>query len=458
MFPANFNLANLNGTNGFTLIGVNLAEGSGYSVSGAGDINNDGIDDVIIGAPGEFSPTVVGQSYVVFGSKTWFPAKFNLTSLDGKNGFAINGINRDDASGWSVSYAGDINGDGIDDIIIGAPYANTNAGQSYVVFGSKMGFPAQFNLTSLDGKNGFALNGINPGDESGNSVSEAGDINGDGIDDIIIGTPSVKVSYIVFGSKTGFPAQFNVDLLNGTNGFTLIDINTAEYYGNSVSGAGDVNDDGIDDVIIGASGANNAVSYVVFGSKMGFPAQFNLGLIDGINGFAINGINSGDYSGTSVSGAGDINGDGIDDVIIGAPDANVKGQSYIIFGSNARIPSPFFLSLLNGVNGFTLNGIWQEFSGTSVSGAGDINGDGIDDVIIGAPDANVKGQSYVIFGSKGDTPTPTPDNHEGLSAVVIAGITIGSIVAVGSAIGAAWWYFHKDSHVAGDLGLPLVDQ
>ncbi len=426
-----FNLSDLNGTNGFAINGVNKDDASGYSVSSAGDINGDGLDDLIIGArSADPNGNASGQSYVVFGSKVRFDTQFNLSILNGTNGFAIDGINSGDNLGHSVSSAGDINGDGIDDLIIGALGASPNgyqSGQSYVVFGSQGGFDDQLNLSILNGTNGFALNGINKYDLSGASVSSAGDINGDGIDDLIIGAPGASLngnesgqSYVVFGSQGGFDAQFNLSTLNGTNGFAIngIGINANVYdfsgdsSGGSVSSAGDINGDGIDDLIIGASLAdpnrfNSGQSYVVFGSQGGFSAQLNLSTLNGTNGFAINGVNGGEYSGRSVSSAGDINGDGIDDLIIGAsrtnPNAN-SGKSYVVFGSQGGFSAQFNLSTLNGTNGFTINGIISSGSGISVSSAGDINGDGIDDLIIGAPGAkpngSYSGQSYVVFGNK----------------------------------------------------------
>ena len=103
-----------------------------------------------------------------------FPASIDLSDLDGSNGFRLGGVDADDSSGVSVSGAGDVNGDGIGDLIIGAYRANSSAGESYVVFGSDAGFDASLDLTDLDGTDGFRLDGIDRGDQSGISVSGAG--------------------------------------------------------------------------------------------------------------------------------------------------------------------------------------------------------------------------------------------------------------------------------------------
>jgi hypothetical protein len=154
LFPASFNLADLNGTNGFAVIGASNGEQAGWSVS-SGDINGDEITDLLIG-------TAQDASYVVFGSNaTVFPTTLSLSSLDGKNGFKVTGVSGD----AGPVRSGDINGDGITDLLIGAGSvpAGARQGASYIVFGSRAAFSATITLSSLNGTNGFKVMGINRG-------------------------------------------------------------------------------------------------------------------------------------------------------------------------------------------------------------------------------------------------------------------------------------------------------
>ena len=423
-------LSGLDGTNGFTLTGIDRDDFSGASVSSAGDVNGDGYDDLIIGAPragpnGHSS----GETYVVYGgvSVTDTDGVLAPSTLDGTNGFTLTGTDTRDFSGVSVSSAGDVNGDGYDDLIIGASGADANgkrsAGETYVVYGgaSVTGTDGALALSALDGTNGFALTGIDALDYSGYSVSSAGDVNGDGYDDLIIGAlgadpngeSGAGETHVVYGGARapGKGGVLAVSALNGTNGFTLTGINSRDRSGHSVSSAGDVNGDGYDDLIIGAPGAGE--TYVVYGgtSALGADGVLDLTVLDGTNGFTLTGIDRDDQSGASVSSAGDVNGDGYDDLIIGAPGADPNGEryageTYVVYGgvSAPGTDGVLELSALNGTNGFTVTGInSRDYSGGSVSSAGDVNGDGYDDLIIGAskadPDAKLSaGETYVVYG------------------------------------------------------------
>ena len=418
------NLSSLNGSNGFRLDGETAGDSSGRSVSTAGDVNGDGFDDVIVGADGanpNGNPS--GSSYVVFGQASGFSATMDLSSLNGSNGFRLDGEVAGDHSGRSVSTAGDVNGDGFDDVIVGAFRADSNgyngSGSSYVVFGKASGFSATMDLSSLNGSNGFRLDGKATQDYSGRSVSSAGDVNGDGFDDVIVAAYGADPngygsgsSYVVFGQASGFSAAMDLSSLNGSNGFRLDGVAERDYSGFSVSTAGDVNSDGFDDVIVGAKGADpndsySGSSYVVFGQASGFSAAMDLSSLDGSNGFRLDGEESIDSSGISVSNAGDVNGDGFDDLIVGAfranPNGDDSGSSYVVFGKASGFSAAMDLSSLNGSNGFRLGGEGMfDQSGLSVSTAGDVNGDGFDDLIIGAKSANpysdFADSLYVVFG------------------------------------------------------------
>ena len=416
---------------GFVINGIGAGDESGFSVSSAGNINGDAYDDLIIGAYGANGNT--GESYVIYGTDS-YAATIELSSLgsgDGSDGFVITGIATDDDSGLSVSAAGDVNGDSIDDLVIGAPQGHGNnigakPGEGYVVFGKNASedgnFSAVFNLSSLesgDGSAGFVVKGIDAKDRTGFAVSSAGDINNDGTDDFIIGAWDASTmmnegeSYVVFGQNTAgdgnFPASLDLNSLNGTNGFTLYG-DTMDLSGHAVSSAGDIDGDGIADLMIGTVLTNR--TYVVFGrdgtTGETFDATFDLSGINSQSGFVLNGISSGDMAGSALSLVGDVNGDGIGDIIIGAPghDSNT-GESYVIFGKNVSedgdFSTSFELSSLesgDGSAGFVIRGIdANDRSGASVASAGDINGDGVNDILIGAPDHDGDtGESYVIFG------------------------------------------------------------
>jgi hypothetical protein len=423
-----------------TLSGAAATDVSGYSVAPAGDVNGDGLADLIVGAPyadPSSSRDAAGSSYVIYGKAS--PSDVDLASL-GSSGFRIDGVATDDQAGTSVASAGDINGDGFADLIVGAPFADpstrTDGGRSYVIYGRAAGS----NLDLRSPGSAVRIVGAAARDHSGVSVASAGDVNGDGWTDLVVGAPDADPfsrtdagsSYVIYGSAS----LADVDLRSlGVRGFRIDGAAAEDSSGRSVAPAGDINGDGYAEVIVGAPSAdppsrtNAGSSYVIYGKAS--PSNVDLALPLGSNGFRIEGAAAGDQSGSSVASAGDINGDGRTDVIVGAPWADPfsrtsAGSSYVLYGTAS--PSDVDLASPLGSSGFRIDGAADStFSGDSVAAAGDINVDGRADVIVGAPLSDPSsrtnaGSSYVVYG------TASPSNVD-LASLGFSGFRIDGAAA-----------------------------
>jgi uncharacterized protein YchJ len=407
----------------------------GFSVAGVGDMNNDGLADLLIGMPQDAASTNPGGAFLVYGkanSTTGSLAEYqkDISAL-ATTPDALSITSTFDTAGFSVSSAGDVNGDGWIDMIISAHFQTVsglvgNTGNTYVVYGSSALSALQtISLGNVGGTvPGFVISGWQAGEESGTSVSSAGDFNGDGKADMLVSAyfndtagTNAGMTYVVLG-KTGNVAVDLENIKNNVGGFAIKGENISDFSGVSVSSGGDINGDGLGDIIIGAviGGSANATpysgkTYVVFGRNTANATIDLAQVAAGVGGFAIVSNTADEQSGHSVSSAGDINGDGLADIILGAPFKTESGgvntgHSFVVYGKSSTTQVNL-TDVGNNIGGFAIIGQGaQDLSGYSVGAAGDVNGDGLADLIVGAHGYDaahssvLTGRSYIIFGSK----------------------------------------------------------
>ena len=325
-FPAAVELATLDSERGFKFNGTNPGEMVGWSVSGAGDVNQDGFDDVLLGAFGANQWS--GAGYLVFGRDESFASPLDATSLGGGIGFSMYG-EAGAMVGWSVGGGGDLNGDGADDLLIG-----DMMGRIYVVFGDVS--PADtLHLAQLDGTNGFVIEG-GPVAANSKMLDGGGDYNADGFDDILIGSMAANegagAAYVIHGRDGQFPPQLSLSSLTAAEGYQIPGLLPEDSLGWSASNAGDVNADGVDDLLLGAIGLEGVGGgYVVYGDPEFSAATFDLGSLDGSNGYAIVGVEPGETAGFSVSGTGDVDGDGIGDLLVSSLGSETE-RNFVVYG------------------------------------------------------------------------------------------------------------------------------
>jgi Ca2+-binding RTX toxin-like protein len=381
-------LANL-GSLGLKIQGNEPFKQLGFRVTGAGDVNQDGIDDFIMSAMYTNDGYAPGGAYVIFGKEGGLGA-IDLDTLDPSEGFFAQAPADGHLTSETLSAAGDFNGDGFDDVLIGSPRDFNYAGRSYVVFGKADGF-GTLDLDTLAATDGFAITNNVSQQWAGSGLSSAGDINHDGYDDIIVGTVANR-AYVIFGKASGFDT-IELNAFDPADGFIIEGDGANDMAGGGSTGVGDFNGDGIDDFVIGAVSANKA--YIIFGKEAAW-TDLDLGNFSAADGIVITQGSSADSFGYNMAAAGDINGDGFEDLLLGTN----NGKAYVIFG---RASGSAALELSNlGSAGFLIQGDPQTSFGSAVGAAGDVNGDGFDDIVVGAlgdsRGEHYAGGAYVIYG------------------------------------------------------------
>ena len=481
---------------GVQLAGVTPAGGDGYSIADVGDVNGDGYDDFLVGAPtvvrnGSSVTTGDGanaKAYLVFGSRSvtsggvvdWagLVAQQRTGSLDQTtlgttpqvnplnqlDGFTFDGLtftsskNPNSLLGASVSSVGDVNGDGINDFMIGAPGGvdangvNAGTGQAYLVYGSSnlnraVGSkvidldnpPAGINVVT------FVNSGASSGSwQTGFAVAGVGDVIADGVRDIAIGAPGATIDgqagagavYVVSGQavRTATTKTINLNTVgatNGTAGVIIAGATTGDRFGSSISTAGNIDGSktsgnvSIDDFVIGASGfgsgGNFGAAYLVYGSpvlpslaittaSVNFINANRIGVSDGTNaivpGITFKGSTVNGLAGFSVASAGDFNADGLGDFLIGSPGAGANaGLATLIFGkslASGRIVGQFDLGALPTSLAYVnfRGATTGDLVGYSLSPAGVITSGQPNGVLLGAPGFNNgNGTVYLVPGN-----------------------------------------------------------
>lgn len=348
-----------------SITGEALVDGLGNAVSGAGDVNGDGFDDILIGARSNDSNGIqAGRAYLFYG-----PVTGNHTALEAD---AIISGDPFYELGWSLAPAGDVNGDGFDDVLIGAWMADL-VGQAFLYLG-----PLAGELSVDDAEATFK--GVIFSEELGDAVTAA-DLNDDGIPDLILGAPRPPLNgedpgsvYVFFGPITGkFLASAADIILTGEQ--------DNDEFGTSV-GAGDVDGDGADDLIVGAEQLFKVASgraYIFYGPLSG---AISAGEADAILIGEDSDPQDDDLFGQTVASPGDTNGDDLDDVLVGAPfnyaGGTRSGRAYLFYG-------PLIGTIQAASADRIFTGSEFDLLGTSVAAAGDANNDRLADVIVGAP-------------------------------------------------------------------------
>jgi hypothetical protein len=399
-----------------SFIAENEGDSFGDAVCMAGDVNNDGFNDILIGA--NRYDSMRGKTYLILGKASGWSMNTPITTAAAAT-FA--GKNTNDWSSTAIAFAGDINNDGFDDFIIGAYMVDVNglinAGETYLFLGKTGGWSGAHSVADANA----TFTGENTSDGSGQRVAAAGDVNNDGFADFLISATSGNGGrgeiYLILGAGSGWTGSISL----GNVAASFYGENVGDFAGNSVGSAGDVNHDGFDDLLIGASESDYSAdragkAYLILGKASGWAMNTNLSTADA----SFYGEQAADFAGSSVSSAGDVNNDGFDDFLIGAVWANeFTGKAYLIYGKASGWATNVSIGTADGS---FLGESTYDYAGFSLTAAGDLNQDGNDDFLISAAyfGPTYTGKVYLLYS---DAPVLGDLNGDG--TINLADVIIG---------------------------------
>ena len=370
----------------------------GEAVASAGDVDGNGCDDLIVGAPNHFEDGMFGQP----GAAYLYYSYPSPTGLLDTPGWSKAGPEKDSHLGAAVAAAGDVNGDGYADVLVSAPaYCSTlilSEGLVWLFHGSAAG---------LESEPAWTFTGEQYAAKAGTALAGLGDVNGDGLDDFAVSAPYFNTSvgldagkvWVFFGSRTN---DTGVEAAS----WSVLGTQVNEYLGSALAGAGDVNGDGFADLVIGAVGFNE---YMMPGSGAAF---LYLGSSSGMRSaspWRVTGRQAYSGFGYAVGALGDVNGDQLNDIVVGAylydegGSPNDKGMVSVYAGTKS---------------GLTLSPVWTMLGdkadstfGKATAGVGDVDQDGYADLIVGAPeykldDKTPLGRVFVYHGEYAEVSFP----------------------------------------------------
>lgn len=376
-----------------TLVGMSTRSDTGSVLADAGDVNGDGIPDLLVGAPktnlgnGPMGD-VVGRAFVVFGGPD---PVLDLEDVHaGEGGFSVTGSMMADFAGSAVAGVGDWSGDGRGEVAIGVPRLDTageDAGAVAIVWGKSDGDPVPLHPLGAGGRWIFGEDAL---DHAGETLAMPGDLDGDGVMDLVVGAPRLSRDhfeqgrvYVVYG-----PILEHVglhEMLAGAGGWAMSGMSDVQRLGTVLAAIGDVDGDGRADFAIGEPAYDEGRGRVLVVTD---PASAISDVVDGASGFAVEG--DGGNMGMSIAAAGDVNDDGLADLVIGAPTQDA-GRVYVVFGRSGE-PSVSLADVAAGIGGFALDGTAPgDATGRAVAGGADLDGDGALDLLVGAPHAGGPG-------------------------------------------------------------------